>query len=192
MSRPRTPRQTSSASPPRSGRSTRSWFRFGPGLLIVALALWLASGTLQSQLGGKRPLLDRSAVSSIPPPPAAPELSWVLAQHESLTLSPAQVGKLRRLETRWERDTHALREALTQATTSFNRSMNERGGRGLNVQDFQEQAGAVSDLSRQLAEARRACWSEASGTLTPTQKQQAEAAWNRRWSPNSVRNKSGE
>jgi hypothetical protein len=156
--------------------------RAGPGLALAFLALWLAWPALRPGLPGSRPRLDGSTATPVPAPPVAPELSWVLEQREALGLSPAQVEKLRRQEARWERDTRALREALAQASAAFDREMGGLSSNGINVTDLQERAAPVSDLSRRLSEARRACWTGAAAVLTPAQKGQAEAAWTLRGS----------
>ena len=168
--------------PPPAKTPRRRWLRFGPGLALVILALALLWPSLQGGLPGSGPRIDRSSLTSIPAPPAAPELSWVLEQRDSLHLSTAQVTKLSRLQNQWEGETHALREALRQETASLDRELDSQPHQGLNIREFQDRASPLSELSRRLAAARRDAWAEAALLLTSSQRQQAETNWRRHWS----------
>jgi len=112
-------------------------------------------------------------------PPAAPELGWILARHDALHLAPAQLDKLRRLKSRWDQDTGALREALERASAEFDREMASAQASKTSLQDLRERAGPVSELSRRLADLRRAYWGEAAQILTTAQRQEAEETWAR-------------
>lgn len=178
----------------RASRSTlkRRWFRFGPGLLLAIVASvivwqWMPPGFLPKSLA---PRLEKSQIEEFPAArPSAPEPAWLLSQRWELGLSETQVQKLEQLRIRWKRDTGQLRGELVRASHEFNRSMSDNGGR-LTMQQLQERAAPVSEISRQLADARRAWWAEAATTLTASQRQRAEAAWARRFSapPNHEKN----
>jgi hypothetical protein len=60
--------------------------------------------------------------------------------------------------------------------------MAAKGGRSITLPELQERAAPVTELSRQLLEARRAWWSEAGAVLTRAQRRQAEQAWGERLS----------
>jgi hypothetical protein len=158
------------------------WLRVGPGLLIAVVAsvvLWR-----QSPPPGGPPAVTRTRVEATHPAlPTAPDPAWLLEQQAALGLTAPQVRKLGRLKSRWERDTHALSEALVQASAAFDERAAAAGEKGVTVQQLQEWAAPVSDLTRQLAEARRAWWSEAGAVLSRSQRRQAEEAWARRLSP---------
>lgn len=113
--------------------------------------------------------------------PDAPEPAWLLAQRDELKINAAQFQKLSRLRVRWERDTRDLHDALRRASAAFNRDMAQSNGKTVTMQQLQERAAPVSEISRQLTEARRAWWSEAGQALTVTQRQQAEGSWARRF-----------
>jgi hypothetical protein len=158
----------------------RRWLRFGPGLALALGAVLLLWPMLRGDFGADTPRIERSRLSEIPPPPAAPELGWLLEQKEALGLKPPQVDRLGRLRTRWDRATQALREALELASAQFTQEMRARQTPRVNVGALRVNAVPVTDLSRQLAEARRVYWSEAAPVLTRSQRRQAEAAWTRR------------
>ena len=159
----------------------RRWLRFGPGLALALGAVLLLWPMLRGDFGAERPQIERSRLSEIPPLPAAPELGWLLEQKGALNLQPPQMEKLRRLRARWDRDTQALREALDLATAQFNQGMRHPEAPRVDLQALRANAAPVSDLSRQLADVRRAYWSEAAPILTPPQRRQAEEAWTRRF-----------
>jgi hypothetical protein len=155
----------------------------GPGLLIAVVA----SVLIWRQLPATRevpPTVTRTRVEAgpVPAPPGAPEPGWLLQQRNDLRLNPKQVQKLSRLRARWERDTRALHQDLARASAEFNHHMAGDDGRGLTMQELHERAAPVTELSRQLSDARRAWWSEAAAVLTASQRRQAERAWVQRLS----------
>ena len=170
-----------SASPPK-----RRWFRLGPGLLLAIIASVLLWRQLPPRTGGSTelppPRIERKRVDIEPVVPlSAPDPTWLLSQHEALGLSTAQVQKLRQLELRWSRDTRELQDALARVSGDFNRDMAATGSsKGVTLEALRQQAAPVSALSRQLAAARRAWWSEASSVLTPVQQKQVQARWQER------------
>ncbi|HXI18577.1 MAG TPA: hypothetical protein VNM48_19605 [Chloroflexota bacterium] len=177
------------------GRPTQSplkrrWFRFGPGLLLAIVAsviVWrrMPPGTFG---GSAPPRIETAQIEAFPAsPPSAPDLAWLLLQRDTLRLSASQRKKWEMLRNRWERDTRELRGALDRASNEFNRSMRDNG-EGVTMQQIQERAAPVSELSRQLADARRAWWNEAAQVLTTSQRQRAEEAWARRFTTKNNRN----
>lgn len=174
-----TKRQTTSKNP---APQARHWFRFGPGLLLALLASAIVWYRMASSGGGPR--IERKTVAvPFTPAPSAPDPAWLLEQQKALRLSESQVKKLSRLRMRWDRNTQALREALEHASVAFEQSIPPPDGGRLSLEQLKKQAAPVSELSRQLLEARRAWWSEAATVLTPSQRQQAEQAWSRRLAP---------
>lgn len=161
----------------------RRWVRFRPGLTLALGAIILLWATLRDGFPGGRPRIEQSrareATAAVPPPPAAPELGWLLARKDALGLKSVQVEMLQRVQERWDRDTQGLREALDLASAQFNRDRGAPGAHGVNIQALRAKAAPVSDLSRQLAQARLIYWSEASQILTRPQRRQAEEAWTR-------------
>lgn len=163
-----------------AGSGRKRWLRVGPGLVLALLAIVLLWPTLRDGMRSDRPRIERSQLAVIPAPPAAPELGWLLEQRDALELTPAQGEKLGRLKTRWDRETQSLREGLDEASREFERGIGGGEGPPRSIQQIQERAAPLSELSRRLAEARRAYWSEAARLLTPAQRRQAEDAWTRR------------
>ena len=107
----------------------------------------------------------------------APDLAFVLRQERTLRLAPEQSRRLKRLADQFSAETAEARAALDQATAEFARQMREQGGKPMPLSELQQQAAAVSELSRQFAAARRRCWDEAAKAPTPRQRAQAEALW---------------
>lgn len=172
----------------------RRWFRFGPGLLLAIVAsviVWrrMPPGTFG---GSAPPRIETAQIEAFPAsPPSAPDPAWLLLQRDTLRLSASQRKKLEMLRNRWERDTRELRGALDRASNEFNRSVRgaaKEGEHGLTMQQLQERAAPVSELSRQLADDRRAWWNEAAQVLTTSQRQRAEEAWARRFTTKNNRN----
>lgn len=173
--------------PPQPGTApVRRWLRFGPSLVLALLALGLLWPSLRLGLPGNRPRLDRPVGTSIPTPTAAPELAWVLEQRNTLGLSEEQAAKVRRLQVRWADETRELREALQRESVALDQELESRPRSGLNIREFQARAAPLAELSRRLAVGRRTAWTEAASVLTPRQRQQVEAAWNRHWSSRST------
>ena len=162
----------------------RSWLRFGPGLLVALVVIWLLWPRLFPP-NPASPVVERTRLDVVPATLAsAPDPAWLLAQRESLKLSAAQFQKLSRLRARWERDTRTLRAALDNASARFNRDMAEdtAARRSVTVERLQERAAPVAELSRQLSQARRAWWGGAAEVLSIEQRQRAEQAWAQRFS----------
>jgi hypothetical protein len=150
--------------------------RFGPGLLVaIAASLWV---WWQFPPQSAAPRIERTALPTTSLP-SAPEPEWLLSQRESLEISAAQWEKLSRLRDRWNRDTRELRGALRQASADFNRGLSSDSS--LTMQQIQERAAPVSELSRQLAAARAAWWDEAAQILSRPQRQRAEENWAQRF-----------
>jgi hypothetical protein len=149
--------QSASRRPYRAGhRAPGTGHRLlGPGLvltLIASVIVWR-----QFPPAGSGPLrIERSRLNAVPNPPATPDPAWLLEQQGMLGLNAAQVRQLSRLRRRWDHDTRALREALAHASAEFEQGMRADGGRGQSIEQLQERAAPVSQLSRQLSDARRA------------------------------------
>jgi len=168
------------------GTPARRWFRIGPGLLLaVAASVWVWQQSPRPPGGGRPPRIERTRVDNNAVPSAAPLLlsapdpDWLLARRNTLNLTEKQTARLRALHARWQRDTRALRAALARAIAQFEQETAARSG--VTIGALQERARPVSELSRQLADARRAWWDEAAAVFTPSQRQKAEQAWAQRF-----------
>ena len=175
--------------PIRNGRSAPPpkprWFRVGPGLLLAIIGSVLLWRQLPPGPGGSTgpPRMERTRVDVTPVAPlSAPDPNWLLSQKEVLGLSAGQVQKLTKLEARWSRDTHELRDEIARASEEFNRDMASGGAKGVTIEALREKAAPVSALSRELTEARRAWWGDARKVLTPAQQKKAETRWQARLS----------
>jgi len=109
--------------------------------------------------------------------PAAPDPDWLLSQRKALSLNAAQTRRLSALHARWQRDTRELRAMLTNASQQFQRDMANERKDAVTLQVLSERAAPVAELSQQLAQARRAWWSEAAQVLSAVQRRRAETAW---------------
>jgi len=165
------------------GRMSRKrWLRFGPGLVLALIGSAIVWHPFPPARSGP-PGIERSHLEALPDAPASvPDPSWLTEEQQTLGLSAAQVRRLSRLRARWDRDTRPLREALTHASAAFEQEMRTSSGQGQTIEQLQERAAPVSQLSRRLADTRRAWWSEAATVLTPSQRQRAEQAWIQRFS----------
>ena len=165
-------------------RAQRTWFRVGPGLLLAVMAsvfVWMRVPRQPGPPpGGPPQTLPAQTTASRP---SAPDPEWVLKNAERLKLTPAQTVTMRRLDGRWEKETRELRAELKAASTDFDGAMAASGSKGLPLADVQRLAVPVSDLTRQLAAARRAWWDEASTHLSSAQRKSAEKAWSSRFEP---------
>lgn len=116
-----------------------------------------------------------------------------MAQQSLLGLSERQSSRLRTLHARWQRDTRDLRQALADAAVRFERetaavAAGDRGGStgGVTIKSLQEKARPISELSRQLADTRRAWWDEAADVLTLDQRRRVEQSWALRFARSST------
>lgn len=173
-------RQTVSAA---AGPRRRKWFRFGPGLALAAMAgigVWL----LQAPQGPTRPLVGRSDLPAPSTPGlTAPDPTWLLARKAALGLTVTQEKRLGQAKARWDRDTRELRANLDQAAAGLSQTLSTPGGQAVSLLQVRKQGASVSQLTRDLLEARRAWWSEAGKALTARQRREAEQAWARRFMP---------
>src|SRR5262249_56670821 len=112
---------------------------------------------------------------SIPAPPAAPEIGFVLAKRSELRLTSRQVGALMALNREHVRATAALREALDRAARDFRADMGARRGEHATVEQLQSRTASVSDDSRQIYAARRAAGGAAARTPTAAPRRPAPA-----------------
>lgn len=170
------------STPKNPASRARRWFRFGPGLLLALLAsaiVWYKMPPTDSRPRMEHMTVEVPHIAGL----SAPDPDWLWEQRVALGLNEAQAKKLRHFQIRWDRNTQALRKALEDALAAFEQSMPSSEGHVLSLQQLKKQAAPVSELSRQLLEARRAWWSEAATVLTPSQRQQAEQAWSRRFMP---------
>jgi hypothetical protein len=157
------------------------WFRIGPGAVLALIAGYfiLRSNPDRFQPARQSPPVRPGRTSmTVPAPPAAPEVAFLLEKRHELTLTPGQIRTLTAIERQWQRDTAALREALDRSASVFHRRMQEQGGKGQTLARLEEEAAAVSDYSRQLYAARRTAWQQAARQLTAAQRQRAETLWN--------------
>lgn len=155
----------------------RRWLRIGPGLLLALTAI--AWGWPYLFPPDAKPKIERTLQSQSPASvPSAPDPTWLLGQRAELEMSSAQFQKLSALQQRWTRDTHELQTSIDAATRDFNASMN--ADKGATMEQLQTRAAPLSELSRQMADARRAWWSEASTVLDATQQKRAQDVWAQR------------
>lgn len=164
------------------GRPRRLRMAIGPGLVLALAAAGLILWSQRNQVGappGGGVLPGKPARTDIPPPPPAPELAFVLRQAPALALSKPQTRKLEQLAKQFEQATAGSRAELARASADFARQMRARAGNGITLSDLQKRAAAVSQLSRQLAAARRLYWARAARILTPAERARAEALWAR-------------
>ncbi|MBW3635002.1 MAG: hypothetical protein KY445_00880 [Armatimonadetes bacterium] len=169
----------------------RRWFRFGPGLLlaIIASAIVWQRQPLRAPARTVPEAADYLKSSSqakdgaefVPAFSTAPDPDWLLSQRTALALNAEQTRKMESLRARWQRETRASRAMLARASEQFERDMKSIKERAITLPELQERATSVTELSRQLAQARRAWWSEASGLLSVEQRQRAEREWARRF-----------
>ncbi len=154
----------------------RRWLRIGPGLLLALTAI--AWGWPYLFPPAVKPKIERTLQSQSPVTvPSAPDPNWLLEQRANLKMSDAQFQKLSQLQTRWTRDTRQLQTAIDAATRDFNASMS--ADKGVAMEQLQTRAAPLSELSRQMADARRAWWSEASLVLDAEQRKRAQELWQR-------------
>jgi len=176
----RSPRPALSETPRR-----RPWFAFGPGLGIALLA----SGFILYQRTripkGYRPPLEKTVISAWDSEKkrVTPEIAFLLSKAQSLNLSEAQVGSLKRLQEEWQKASAPKRERLSQAATEFQKWMKEQQGkRAVSLKAIQERASLVSLLSAELASLRRDFWEQALAVLTAEQQQALEPEL-QKWRP---------
>ena len=158
----------------------RSLFRVGPGLILAILASVAVWAFMPRE--PSRPKILPSPAASAPAVASAPDPHWLLRQTDALGLTSAQVSKLGRLVARWDRNTAGLRRELDAATADLQKRMPGQPGTKLSVPQIQQEAAPMADLSRQMADARRAWWADARTVMTPDQRARAEAAWSEQWS----------
>lgn len=168
-----------------SANGKRRLFRFGPGLFLAILA----SVAVWAFMPREPSRMIPSPASSTPAVASAPDPHWLIRHAEALALTPEQTVKLSRLVARWDRDTAPLRRELDAATKDLQKRMPGRPGSKLSVQQFRQEAAPMAALSGQLAEARKAWWTDARTVLTPDQRARAEAAWAGQWNGRGPANK---
>lgn len=155
----------------------RRWLRIGPGLLLALTAI--AWGWPYLFPPAAKPKIERTVQSQSPiTAPSAPDPTWLLSQRANLRMSDAQFQKLSALQQRWTRDTRQLQNSIDAATRDFNAGMNV--GKGATMEQLQARAAPLSELSRQMSDARRAWWSEASLVLGAPQRKRAQELWQQR------------
>ena len=148
----------------------------GPGLIIALLAsgglVWGGNtkwGVRDDR--GREELFDVTADPDWPTLREARELKMVAAAGPLLASTPGVADEFAvRLADRFDRETAGARAALRQATDDFARHMEGKAGKRVLLPDVQEQTASVSQLSRQLAAARRAVWARLSPVLTAEQR----------------------
>jgi hypothetical protein len=170
---------------PRARR--RSWLRVGPGLLVALVASAAVWHLMPPEPAVPTRLSEVTLEGDATTRPSAPEPYWVLEQAEALKLNAAQRQELRRLWARWHRDTQALSAELARAQAEFSRQMEADRGRPVSMHEMRERVGPVSELSRQLNEARRAWWDDTARALTAAQSRRVERMWASRLSRKRAR-----
>ena len=125
----------------------------------------------------KPPRVERTSNATEDAPPSAPDPTWLLSQRRELQMTDAQFQKLNALQQRFARDTRELQTQIDAATRDFDGAMN--ADNAATMEQLQTRAAPLSELSSQMASARRAWWSEASLTLDAAQRERTQAAWNR-------------
>lgn len=174
--------------PPASTCKPR-WFRFGPGLVIAIIAAIFVyqRAPLQREVPLRTvPQASEIARDATAPPsavalPAAPDADWLWSQRAILNLSASQTRRLQTLHARWQRNTQELQAELARASAQFERDMAQEKAHPDTLQVLAERGAPVADLSRQLAQARRAWWNEAAPIFSAAQRAQLENKWTRRF-----------
>jgi hypothetical protein len=128
----------------------------------------------------ERPTIEHSGPGATGQPPAA-EISFLLERAGELRLTDDQLARLRRLHGQWETETADQRAALEREQKALERFMKEteESGRRASLAEIQRRAAPVSDLSAQLASARRDYWHRALQVLDPDQRRAAQNALRR-------------
>ena len=165
------------------------WFRFGPGLVTAFVAAMFVYQRAPMQRAEPRRTVpqasemvgNKAASSSNDILPAAPDADWLWSQRQSLNLNAQQTHQLQKLHARWQRDTRDLRADLARATRQFEREMAQEKARPDTLQVLAARGAPLAELSRRLAQARRAWWNEAAPLFSSAQRAQAQAAWKRRF-----------
>lgn len=164
-------------------RTWRSWFRVGPGLVLAVVAsifIWMRA-TRQPGHTPAGPLSAAAVQQAGVSRTSAPDPEWIMENAGTFHLTSDQAATMRRLAARWGRETRDLRGDLAAATKDFDAAMEAKGGGGIPLADVQRLGLPVSDLTRQLASARRSWWGEASTHLSAAQRTAVEEAWSRRF-----------
>ncbi len=154
--------------------------RIGPGILLAILAallLWRAMPGYRSGPGPRPPQLDLRPRVGL----SAPDPEWLVKEGKEIGLDAGQMRQMRDLEARWQRDTRGIRAELSRATSDLAARM-RKAGSGATLEQMERQATPISDLTRELLQARSAWWSQASGVMTEEQRKRAEQAWANRFS----------
>lgn len=156
--------------------------RVGPGLLLALLAVALIWNRMPRQ-PGPPPASKPEVIREETPrgAPSAPDPEWLLTKSRALGLRAEQEARLSALVERWRRDTRELRGQMEAAQADFESAMRAGEGRPAGIDEIRGRAAPITELSRQMADARRAWWAEASGVLSARQREQAETMWARRF-----------
>lgn len=150
---------------------------FGPGLIIaLALSLYIAHQQGLFRKSGP-PSVERVTTSAPKQPPAA-DIDFLLERADELRLTEEQVGQLRDLREEWKNNTATQRAALAREQKELNKFMEgaAKTDRRTPLSEIQRRSAAFSELSRQLATARRAYWQHALLVLDPDQRKAAQKA----------------
>ncbi len=165
---------TASADKPR-----RRLLNIGPGL-IIALAISIFIGVrwfgAQKQMPAAKsgpPIVERQVISSTYEEKAGPtpEVRFILERRHKLGLSAAQVAKLNKLQSEWQR---LYGPKIAQANSAAVRAQDylaaAKGNRSTPVAQIKDQAASLVALSREISSARRDFWVRATGVLTVDQR----------------------
>ncbi len=169
---------------------------FGPGLVIAVLVIGLLVWSGWLPLLRAAPQVEGARVETSQPVPAsAPEPHWVLSHRGDLMLRRSQVVQLQRRVARWDEDTRALREALDREAFRVQQALILGGSRAAaparaeatsearrpqpprTLEQMQELAAPLSELSRELSQARHTWWAEAARVLTSDQRHRTKQLW---------------
>jgi len=149
----------------------------GPGLIIaLALSFYIAHQQGLFRKSGP-PVVERVTTSGPKQPPAA-DIDFLLQRADELRLTEEQVGKLRLLREEWEKNTAAQRAALDREEKQLDRFMKEaaKADRPTPLREIQRRTAAFSELSGQLAAARRTYWQRGLLVLDLGQREAAQKA----------------
>lgn len=164
-------------SAPTNVQPRRRWLRIGPGVLLALTAIAWGWPTLFPP--AKPPVVQRTVAApqtaTENAPPSAPDPTWLLGQRRELAMTDAQFQKISALQQRFARDTRELQASIDAATRDFNAGMS--ADNAATMEGLQARAAPLSELSSQMASARRAWWSEASLALNALQRKSAQTAW---------------
>ncbi|HEY3379962.1 MAG TPA: hypothetical protein VGL77_21010 [Armatimonadota bacterium] len=152
--------------------------RFGAGT-IVALVLALVFVGYTFVQGRRKavtaPVIERHVIGD-EAEGIAPVPEYLLRHQQELTLSTAQVTRVRRVADAYRRDIAPVQQQLTIATKKYQQYVERaQGATRPTIQELNAQSATYQRLSRVKTTTRHAYWQQARALLTPAQRQRVDA-----------------